>query len=155
MNSISNLVSKLFSFQYSMFNAFKKTPSISSQPSSLVSCRFGSTEDLYCDDELHPSLEHDPNMRLMDEHLLDRFHRDNFSAERDDGQLSYVEKNCILNVDFADSILSMSVPSTGPQSLLETCSTISDSLEVCEATTSTTTSQTNMACWTLLPPLEQ
>ena len=53
-----------------------------------MSYRVGSLEDLYCDDELHPSLEHDPNMRLMDEHLLDRFHRDNFSAERDDGEFS-------------------------------------------------------------------
>ena len=65
---------------------FKKTPSLSSQPSSLVSCRLGSTEDLYCDDELHPSLEHDPNMRLMDEHLLDRFTNTNFSRDRDDGK---------------------------------------------------------------------
>lgn len=32
----------------------------------------GSTEDLYCDDELQ-CIEHDPNMRLMDEHLLERF----------------------------------------------------------------------------------
>ena len=69
-----------------MFGVYKRTPSLSSQPSSLVSYRVGSTEDLYCDDELHPSLEHDPNMRLMDEHLLDRFHRNNYSAERDDGQ---------------------------------------------------------------------
>ena len=62
---------------------------MSSQPSSLISYRVGSTEDLYCDDELHPSLEHDPNMRLMDEHLLDRFQRvrEEYSAERDDGQL--------------------------------------------------------------------
>ena len=72
-----------------MFGVYKRTASLSSQPSSLVSYRLGSTEDLYCDDELHPSLEHDPNMRLMDEHLLDRFHRENFSAEaeRDDGEI--------------------------------------------------------------------
>ena len=37
-----------------------------------MSCRFGSTEDLYCDDELG-AIEHDPNMRLMDEQILDRF----------------------------------------------------------------------------------
>ena len=73
--------------QYSLFTAHRPSPSLaSSQPSSLVS-RLGSTEDLYCDDELHPSLEHDPNMRLMDEHLLDRFHTENFSEERDDGEL--------------------------------------------------------------------
>ena len=47
----------------------------------------------------------------------------------------------------------MSVPSTGPQSLLDTCSTISDTLESCEVVA--TTNQANMACWTLLPPLDQ
>ena len=50
-------------------------PSVAgSQPGSLVSGvgRLDSTEDLYCDDELHPSLQHQPNMRLTDEHLLDR-----------------------------------------------------------------------------------
>ena len=72
-----------------MFGVYKRTSSLSSQPGSLVSYRVGSTEDLYCDDELHPSLEHDPNMRLMDEHLLDRFHRERFSSEpeRDDGEI--------------------------------------------------------------------
>ena len=63
---------KYFHFQYPIFNVYKKTPSLSSQPSSIVSIRYGSTEDLYCDDELQ-CIEHDPNMRLMDEHLLDRF----------------------------------------------------------------------------------
>ena len=29
----------------------------------------GDTEDLYCDDELHPSLENDPNMRLYTENI--------------------------------------------------------------------------------------
>ena len=57
-------------------------------------------------------------------------------------------ENCIKNIDFADSILSMSVPSTGPQSLLDTSSTISDTLESCEVARH----QANMACWTLLPP---
>ena len=83
-------------FQYpTVFGLYKRTPSLSSQPSSLVSYRVGSTEDLYCDDELHPSLEHDPNMRLMDEHLLDRFQRvrEEYSTERDDGQL---EKYSVL-----------------------------------------------------------
>ena len=42
----------------------------------------------------------------------------------------------------------MSVPSTGPQSLLDTSSTISDTLESCEVARH----QANMACWTLLPP---
>ena len=47
----------------------------------------------------------------------------------------------------------MSVPSTGPQSLLDTCSTISDTLESCEV--AAMNHQANMACWTLLPPLDQ
>ena len=124
---------------------FKKTPSLSSQPSSLVSCRLGSTEDLYCDDELHPSLEHDPNMRLMDEHLLDRFHARNFSEERDDGksdQISVGRRN-ITEIFVAESILSMSVPSTGPTSLLDTCSTVSESLETASL------ERFNTNCWTL------
>ena len=88
MTSSSSSLS-LALFQFSQL--YRKTCSQSSQPSSLLSCRLGSTEDLYCDDELHPSLEHDPNMRLMDEHLLDRFHTERFSserysAERDDGE---------------------------------------------------------------------
>ena len=29
--------------------------------------RLRDTEDLYCDDELHPSIENDPNMRLYTE----------------------------------------------------------------------------------------
>merc|ERR1712227_192173 len=86
---------------YPMFNVYKKTPSISSQPSSIVSCRFGSTEDLYCDDELQ-CIENDPNMRLLDEHLLDRFQEDRF-AEAGAGD--------------DESILSMSVPGSGPPSL--------------------------------------
>ena len=55
------------SFQYPMFGVYKKTPSVSSQPSSLVSYRLGSTEDLYCDDELRSLATSDPvNMRLLD-----------------------------------------------------------------------------------------
>ena len=30
---------------------------------------FGDTEDLYCDDELDPNLENDPNMRLYTESI--------------------------------------------------------------------------------------
>ena len=53
--------------QYSLFAAHRPTPSLaSSQPSSLVS-RLGSTEDLYCDDELRSLATSDPvNMRLLD-----------------------------------------------------------------------------------------
>lgn len=40
------------------------TPSLSSlRPSQCGS--IADTEDFYCDDELHPSLENDPNMRLQ------------------------------------------------------------------------------------------
>ena len=53
--------------QYSLFTAHRPSPSLaSSQPSSLVS-RLGSTEDLYCDDELRSLATSDPvNMRLLD-----------------------------------------------------------------------------------------
>ena len=53
--------------QYSLFAAHRPSPSLaSSQPSSLVS-RLGSTEDLYCDDELRSLATSDPvNMRLLD-----------------------------------------------------------------------------------------
>ena len=131
-------------FQYpTVFGLYKRTPSLSSQPSSLVSYRVGSTEDLYCDDELHPSLEHDPNMRLMDEHLLDRFTNTNFSQDRDDGESVGVGRKNIDEILFAESILSMSVPSTGPQSLLDTCSTLSESLETASL------ERFNTNCWTL------
>ena len=33
--------------------------------SSLSGCSLPDTEDLYFDDELHPSLERDPNMQLL------------------------------------------------------------------------------------------
>ena len=48
---------------------------MTSLPSLAYSLR--ETEDLYCDDELHPSLENDPNMRLytedsnIDNHTID------------------------------------------------------------------------------------
>ena len=81
-----------------MFNVYKKTPSISSQPSSIVSCRFGSTEDLYCDDELQ-CIENDPNMRLLDEHLLDRFQDDRYAepGAGDDGECCNVYR--VLHID--------------------------------------------------------
>ena len=31
----------------------------------MSGCSLPETEDLYCDDELHPSLENDPNMQLF------------------------------------------------------------------------------------------
>ena len=33
--------------------------------SSVSGCSVPETEDLYCDDELHPSLERNPNMQLF------------------------------------------------------------------------------------------
>ena len=71
-------------FQFSLYNSFKKTPSLSSQPSSLVSCRIGSTEDLYCDDELRGICD-DPHMRLMDEQILDRFETQEFPSGQEPG----------------------------------------------------------------------
>ena len=31
----------------------------------MSGCSVVETEDFYCDDELHPSLENDPNMQLL------------------------------------------------------------------------------------------
>ena len=43
--------------------------SLSSRPSACSSLGVPYTEDLYCDDELHPSLENDPNMMLYTENM--------------------------------------------------------------------------------------
>ncbi|XP_040579001.1 uncharacterized protein [Lepeophtheirus salmonis] len=61
------------------------------------------TEDLYCDDELNPSLENDPNMQLTISRALESEDTTDFP------------QTPIFN-DF-DSILSMDTPSTGPTSL--------------------------------------
>ena len=37
------------------------------KPTLSLTHSLGDTEDLYCDDELHPSIENDPNMRLYTE----------------------------------------------------------------------------------------
>ena len=60
-------------------------------------------------------------------------------------------------ISIADSILSMSVPSTGPQSLLDTCSTLSDTAETSSTDRRTDTScwtdrRTDTSCWTLTAP---
>jgi len=63
--------------------------------------------DLYCDDELHPSLENDPNMQL-------------FIANTPSPQEDCDDSNNELSRPFLtdrDSVLSMEIPSTGPQSL--------------------------------------
>ena len=49
-----------------------------------MSCRFGSTEDLYCDDELRGICD-DPHMRLMDEQILDRFETQEFPSGQEPG----------------------------------------------------------------------
>ena len=36
----------------------------------MSGCSMLETEDLYCDDELHPSLENDPNMQLLTTAML-------------------------------------------------------------------------------------
>jgi len=67
----------------------------------------GDTEDLYCDDELDPNLENDPNMRLYTENI------NNTDAD-------------FFNLGDEVSILSMEVPSTGHHSLVSTASYILD-----------------------------
>jgi len=67
----------------------------------------GDTEDLYCDDELDPSLENDPNMRLYTENI-------NITME-----------SGLLDIGDDESILSMEIPSTGPQSLAS-CVSVSE-----------------------------
>eukprot|EP00090_Calanus_glacialis_P012301 TRINITY_DN2079_c0_g2_i4.p1 TRINITY_DN2079_c0_g2~~TRINITY_DN2079_c0_g2_i4.p1 ORF type:complete len:1008 (+),score=235.87 TRINITY_DN2079_c0_g2_i4:42-3026(+) len=83
---------------------------MASLPSLAYSLR--DTEDLYCDDELHPSLENDPNMRLYTENInAEQQTRDCIDGQR------------IFDIGDDESILSMEIPSTGPQSLLS-CSNV-------------------------------
>jgi len=68
------------------------------------------TEDLYCDDELHPSLENDPNMQLQ-----------LFSAplinELEDQLHHFTHQQSLFSSLDGESVLSMEVASTGPHSL--------------------------------------
>merc|ERR1712029_123640 len=73
---------------------------------SSVMLANGETEDLYCDDELHPSLENDPNMQLSCAAEA--------AAAQDVHGVDYPARP-ILNDRV--SVLSMEIPSTGPQSL--------------------------------------
>ena len=61
----------IFQFQCHQLPQKQSTSTIQSRPSNCSSLGFslGDTEDLYCDDELHPSLENDPNMRLYTENI--------------------------------------------------------------------------------------
>ena len=43
------------------------------------------TEDLYCDDELHPSLENDPNMQLLTTAMLSAAAAEHDEDLTDDG----------------------------------------------------------------------
>jgi len=87
-----------------------KPTSLSNRPSicSSLSYSIVDTEDLYCDDELHPRLENDPNMRLYTEHVSTS---DQHANDCRDGQR-------LFDIGDDESILSMEIPSTGPQSLL-------------------------------------
>jgi len=62
-------------------------------------------EDLYCDDEINPNLEDDPNM------MLTTYYRNAVSANND---FNFPERPCLTD---RDSVLSMDIPSTGPTSL--------------------------------------
>jgi len=64
--------------------------------------------DLYCDDELHPSLEHDPNMQLFIAHTPSPHEEDVETGHNDISRPFLTDR---------DSVLSMEIPSTGPQSL--------------------------------------
>ena len=61
---------------------------------SSLAHSIGDTEDLYCDDELHPSLENDPNMKLYTENLSpDQQEKDFVDGQRifdigDDGEFN-------------------------------------------------------------------
>merc|ERR1719411_1848610 len=63
-------------------------------------------EDLYCDDEISPNLELDPNM------MLTAFHRNARAGNNND--VNFPERPCLTD---RDSVLSMDIPSTGPTSL--------------------------------------
>ena len=70
-------------------------PYIQSSPHSAfpsLTHSLGGTEDLYCDDELHPSLENDPNMRLYTENRETEHHPQHFLDIGDEGKEDY---NCV------------------------------------------------------------
>jgi len=79
---------------------------------STNSCNAMQTEDLYCDDELHPSLENDPNMQLSIAHGQQ-------ADDVIDGQTATAYNEYPARPILHDrvSVLSMEIPSTGPQSL--------------------------------------
>merc|ERR1719318_1013165 len=115
-DSISSHGSEGYEFQCYQYSSSRKhsMPSIHSRPSACSSPAYslGDTEDLYCDDELHPSLENDPNMRLYTENInAEQQARDCIDGQR------------IFDIGDDESILSMEILSTGPQSLLS-CSNV-------------------------------
>merc|ERR1712029_962024 len=89
------------SFLYGNSLAMSRRPS---DASSFVSGA-QEIEDLYCDDEINPNLESDPNM------MLTTFCRNAVSANND---FNFPERPCLTD---RDSVLSMDIPSTGPTSL--------------------------------------
>ena len=100
----------LFQFQCYQYSSSRKhsMPSIHSRPSACSSLAYslGDTEDLYCDDELHPSLENDPNMRLYTENInAEQQTRDCIDGQRifdigDDGKINDKIYNIIKTVIF-------------------------------------------------------
>merc|ERR1719228_2179343 len=71
------------------------------------------TEDLYWDDELRPGLEHDPHMQLYTTNML----------EEEEDPLQDFPNQPIFDHNDVESVLSMEIPSTGPQSLRSECNT--------------------------------
>ena len=76
------------------------------------------TEDLYCDDELHPSLENNPNMMLytkdISNHAIDSAVFDLADDGKDNEVLAVTEE-----VDISESFLSMEMPNTGAESIID------------------------------------
>jgi len=90
-------------FKRNRFSAY------SSGRSSMSGCSVFETEDIYFDEELHPSLENDPNMQLLTTAMLMREQRALEELQDADA--------CIFQSMDRESVLSMEIPSTGPQSL--------------------------------------
>lgn len=92
-----------------------------SQRSSISSrTSLPETEDLYCDDELRPELEHDPHMQLYTANMID---------SDDEDPLQDFPHHPIFDHNDRESVLSMEIPSTGPQSLRSECNTDTGSVD--------------------------
>jgi len=93
-----------------------------SQRSSISSrTSLPETEDLYCDDELRPELEHDPHMQLYTANMID--------SDDEDPLQDFPHHPIFDHNGDRESVLSMEIPSTGPQSLRSECNTDTGSVD--------------------------